>query len=222
MESNVKLKIGQPVELEMKNGDVILTYPSRIEALDQSTVQVATPLWGGRPVALADGQRVTVYFRADSQAWSFASEIVGKQHSREKPMIMLRRPGLIQGIGQRRYFPLDVQITPRRLSVLDDRTSAVTGFKAVIRRISGSELVLVAAAPLDVGTNLKFEFDLPNIQVTIKAMGQVTSTRAERSLGTFMFHITVGFVRISMADREAIVRYVLQNQAETLRQQRVT
>ncbi|OGO39684.1 MAG: hypothetical protein A2Z04_07350 [Chloroflexi bacterium RBG_16_57_9] len=222
MDSKVKLEVGQAVELEMKNGGIILNYPSNIEALDRSSIQVATPIWAGRPVALPTGQRVTVYFRLDRKAWSFESEVVGKQQGREKPVTVLKQPKLIQEIGQRRYFPLDVQITPARLSILDDRVGATMGYKAVIRRIGGSEVTLSSVDSLDVGTNIKFELNLPNGQTNIKAMGQVMSVRPERVQGDFVFNMRVILVRISLADREALVRYILQGQATAVRQQKLT
>lgn len=222
MDSKVKLEVGQAVEMEMKNGGIILNYPSKIEALDRSSLQVATPMWAGRPVALATGQPVTVYFRLDRKAWSFTSEVVGKRQGQEKPVTVLKQPKLIQEIGQRRYFPLDVQITPGRLSILDDRVGATTSNKAVIRRISGSEVTLSSPDSLDVGTNIKIEINLPNSQTPIKAMGQVMSVRPERVQGEFVFNMRVILVRISLPDREVIIRYVLQGQSAALRQQKLT
>jgi len=222
MDSKVKLEVGQTVELEMKNGGIILNYPSNIEALDRSSIQVATPMWAGRPVVLATGQRLTVYFRLDRKAWSFASEVIGKQQGREKPVTVLKQPKLIQEIGQQRYFPLDVQMTPDRLFILDERMGATKVNNVVIRRISGSEITLSSPDSLDVGANIKLEFKLPNRQTPIIAMGQVMSVRPERVQGQFVFNMNVILVRVSYADREAIIHHVLQGQAAAVRQQKFT
>lgn len=204
------------VEIEIERRGRTTRYASRILGADSRVISLELPFEKGRPVRLVAGQSLNVYLKGRGKLWHFSTKVLGARVT-PRPMLFVPRPAELIRVERRQYARADVRITPTYLMLLDRRRNRGYGLQATIRNVGGGGVMFVSPYLVDVGKTIKMAFELPDGYGEVKAIGVVIYNRLAREIGHATHAMGVAFTRISSANREAIIRFVLHRQSQMAR-----
>jgi c-di-GMP-binding flagellar brake protein YcgR len=208
-------KIGGAISLEVvDNGGGPRTFPSRVEDVLPDRLVVGMPMRAGMFVILPAGAPVMATIAREDATYVLPARVLGY---RTEPfrLLELGAAGPIERRQQRHHVRLDITLTPRRAAVLGpDQTE--TPLRCTIVNLSAGGVRLRMAQPLEVDQRLRLTIELPSaglFAMTARVL-RVTTYQAERSTS---YEAGCRFLDLTVRDRDAITRFVLQTQAELIR-----
>jgi c-di-GMP-binding flagellar brake protein YcgR len=209
-------KIGGAISLEIvEDGGGPRTFPSRVEDILPDRLVVGMPMRAGMFVILPAGVRVMAAVAREDATYVLPTRLHGYRNEPFR-LLELGAAGPVERRQQRHHVRLDITLTPRRATVLGpDQTE--TPLRCTIVNLSAGGLRLRTPQPLEVDQRLRLTIDLlpsAGLFATTARVLRVTTYQAERS--TF-YEAGCRFLDLSVRDRDAITRFVLQTQAEYIR-----
>ncbi|MFZ5814135.1 MAG: flagellar brake protein [Bacillota bacterium] len=211
-------KINQKISLRIPKGSWEGLYATYVEAIDQQTITVAEPMYGGATIPLLKGEEVMIEFVDGGERLAFSTQVLGRSQE-VVPVVTLALPGPggIHRYQQRDFVRLDTNL-PLSYAVLPAGKPEAKGEQGeepekVYHRgrtldISGSGAQIVAHEAYPMGTKLELLLQLSGATLTLQA--QVV--RLAQQAGPREFWLGVRFVQLDERDRERIVRFIFSEQ----------
>lgn len=211
------LSVNQPIDIM----DGPHSYSSRVEEIEASRVVVAAPVSEGLVVHLPVGVWVTVIcLRTDpvgAGRYEGDTRVVG--HGRgQPPLLYLENPATWRKIQLRNFVRTEAVLPISYRVIQEEGAVTTTSVRAETRDISGGGVRLIQRQPLDEGTMIEIFVKLPEGSVAATGIVEwagipgaaVPKPGEPRDIG-------VRFDKIDERDRDRIVRFVFQKQAELRR-----
>lgn len=216
------LRVNHPVEIV----DGPKSYASRVEGVERTRVTVAAPMAGGSLVYLPVGRVVTLAcLRTDPMyagRYEAETEVLG--HSRtEPPFVFLAAPTVWRKVQLRNYVRVQATLPVACRRVEEDGQEG-EAFQAETQDISGGGLRLILKSPLKAGAALQVLLHLPEGPVFaggkvewVGIPGGQPLMEGETVKSGEPVVAGIRFTEIDERDRDRIVRFVFQRQAEMRR-----
>jgi hypothetical protein len=168
------------------------------------------------------GESVVLDFTDSSGTYFLETTVVAAHAGIEQRVVLdVRRAALVQ---LRRFVRVPVLITPLRLEVLRDGWRPVAG---QVLDVSVGGLGLLVAEPLEAGSSLRAEIDLPGRYGKLVVTGEVVAPpgpaegRAERVGSAPLYRRGVAFAPLAMEDLHRLQRALYARQVELRRSARL-
>lgn len=219
-EVNQKLEV-RPARPSTGHGDTRARYASRVEAVEESVLKIASPVSGGELVPLAPGQRIVVSFSASDSSYEFEAEILAR-HREPIPVLVITKPSSVTRVQRREAFRLDVSV-PVKYRTVDpaapEGTAETTERTGRTRDLSEGGALIISDEPDDAdsvarGRHLLAAFAIPDDQPPVEARCQVVRSTPQTGGRRAM---AVRFVVISQRSKDRIVSYLFRIQRERIR-----
>lgn len=207
------LRINARLELELLGAREPARYRTRVEDVAEDEFRVALPTAGGGPAPLVAGDPVRGYLSAGHAIYVFDTVVLGRD-SAEPPSLRLRVPQHFERLQRRHFVRIDARLPARYVPVLPagPGSDPPAPRKTQTVDISGGGVALYLAEPFEPGTLLDVFIDLPDTLVS--ATAEVVRIIRSDDRG----HLAgLRFVDIRERDRDAIVRFIFQEQRERRR-----
>jgi c-di-GMP-binding flagellar brake protein YcgR len=208
--------VGAPLTLEFERDDTPQALASRVEDGGQAGLTVGMPLRTGMVVLIPVGASVNVVVRRPDAAYALPTRVAAHRHS-PLPLLDLTPTGPARRLQRRTYVRLPLLLTPTRLTLLAADGAAAAPVAAVIVDLSGGGVRLRGRQPFVVGQRLRLEAALPEpggaLAVTL-AVVRIDAVPAERGV---VHEAGCCFLDLTERERDRLVRFVLQRQAQQAR-----
>ncbi|CUH96107.1 hypothetical protein P22_2195 [Propionispora sp. 2/2-37] len=192
---------------------------SRIEDITEEYMVIAMPMTKGYPVIIPNGSVVLGRVVSKGQVYQFESRVLGKRIS-PLPVWLLTLPTNIVKVQQRSFVRLDI-VLPAKMQVLtpDNETdeASLSDNRVFTKNISGGGLCLITGEPVDIGTQLQMEVEIPEQEV-LRVIGRVARVEKPQN-DRQLFWIGVEFLDVSESIRSRIIRFVFKKQLEQRQKQ---
>lgn len=215
------LELNQRIELEVHDGEYAGTYLSRVEEIGEKDLKVAIPVDRGTIVPLRLKTAVTVTFLGKDAVYSGNTFVIGRFMD-PIPILVLLKPEDFCRIQRRDYVRVDTSL-PIKIKIIEEQkteicTKVISGYS---RNVSGGGM-MVAVEVSDVGkvkisldSSVEIEFEIPDIAVSIRAIGEIVRLDKQRSpKETEELILGVCFTLVEEKEREHIISYVFRRQRE--------
>lgn len=205
------LKVNQLIEIEMDQNGKKVFLASRIEAIEERYMLIATPIRRGIPLLLPSGSPIVVQFRKGNTFFSFESEIMGR-YLRPIPLWMIKKPVSIYRVPQKRSsvrLPINLPVQYQYLDRDDDSL-----YEGVTIDISATGILFSSAQSCDWGEKLKVDLFLGKDNIISSAAKVV---RTEDKGGLTRYRIAVEFEDMPEIERDRIFKFMFDKQREWIR-----
>ncbi|WP_164917227.1 flagellar brake domain-containing protein [Clostridium sp. JN-9] len=204
MTSKAELKLNSKIDVIYKEE----VYVSNVQDIDSENIAISIPVKEGMYLPLSLGERVSVIFYADGDAYKFKTIVTGRKRDNIY-VILLKYPSNIVKIQRRNYVRIETLIDVN--CTLADDTKKTDIFDAVVTDISGGGLKIVTKKHLRMGSNLIINLPIKEENLVLK--GRVV----RHELNVDKKHVCgIAFKDMLNENREKIIRYIF----ELMREQR--
>jgi c-di-GMP-binding flagellar brake protein YcgR len=209
-------KVGSAIAIEVvqKAGE-IQTFPSRVEDILPDQLVVGMPMRMGMFVVLPAGMPVKVSVTREDATYLLPARVRGYRADPVR-LLELLATGPVERRQQRHYVRLDVSMTPRRATVLSDNRTE-TPFACTIVNISAGGIRLRTLTLLEVDQRLRLNIDLSTAAGLFAMTARVLRVVAHQTERGTYYEAGCRFLDLSVRDRDAITKFILQTQAEHIR-----
>lgn len=217
-----ELEIGTKLELELKgntNGKKGLVLVSEFEWFaGENEAVIAAPIFEGSIVPLHLGTVMDVYFikkrENDYSLYKFNAAVIGREVSDNLQMLRIQLRGELENVQRRNYYRLNcsVQVQYRIVEEMNDELNEGIPYKKTFtNNISGGGISLMLEEKIEVGRILECEMEAGQDKI-IKFFGKIIRYERSELEGKFRFEAGIAYIRINDNDREAVVRYIFEEQ----------
>lgn len=217
-----ELKIGTKLELEIFNDDGIrldYTMVSEFEWLTgENTAIIAAPIHEGAIFPVHMGTVINIYFNNkkdnDINLFRFKASVSGRETNENLALLKIDIESGIEKVQRRKYYRLDCSV-PVRYRVVnsfsDNRNEKIEFKKTITGNLSGGGICLLLEEKIEIGKLVECEINIdPNRM--IRTFGKVVRFDNSKIEGKFKYEVGIAFVKINDNDREAVVRYIFDEQ----------
>ncbi|MDP2952022.1 MAG: flagellar brake protein [Chloroflexota bacterium] len=208
--------VHQRIRIQVKDDGSARAYPSRIEDVVGQRLAVAMPMERGSYVPLRQGQPVTVFLEGSTLAYRYFETEVTGTNMQPTPLLLLRLPNQIKRLERRQYTRVDVEIAPRSFTFWQDGEQKP--MPVVIINLSGGGLMLQGEEVLPEGMLFDAFFELPRGFGVVQVRGRVVRSQQRAEDPAPTYGIGASFINIRYTQRENIIKFVLSQQAQLIRQ----
>jgi len=186
---------------------------SRIEAIEEDYLLIATPIRQGIPLLISPGVEIVVQFRWRDTLFAFNSKVLDRR-LRPIPVWMIKRPVEFFRIAQKRSsVRLNINL-PLRFQYLerDDHTI----YKGLTVDISAGGILFSSTQPCDVGEKIKVELYLTDDNI-VSVVAKVVRAFDKDEGALRGYRVAVEFEDITEIERDRIFKFVFDKQREWIR-----
>ncbi|BAD40471.1 conserved hypothetical protein related to flagellar biosynthesis [Symbiobacterium thermophilum IAM 14863] len=187
-------------------------YSTYLEALEDSTIRVAHPMFGSALIPLMPGDEVMVEYVYNGERVGFAAQVL-QRVTEETPALILTRPGPgdIRRQQLRNFVRLDISLpieyAPGGRKAGEEEPELLPGRTV---NISGGGALIVTGESYPPGTRLDLVLHLPDrvIPVEAEVVRHVPVAVVPGSGDPVQTRLGVRFTQIEERDREQIIRFI--------------
>lgn len=218
----MKLKEIQPgtkLELEIMNSignNPKITLVSEFEwAESDSEAVIAAPIHDGAVFPVHIGAHINIFFIYKEDLYKFSAKVLGRRAGDNIALLKIEVKSEFERIQRRQFFRFEysVPFKYRVFDLSDDKLNAApSAFRNTITRdLGGGGLCFLAEEEIDMNGIVEGELDLGGNE-KVKFIGRVIRVK-KRDLETrFKYEIGIEFYEIENRNREAIIKYIFQEQ----------
>ena len=217
-----KLEIGTKLELELLDDageklDLMLVSEYEWHEENNSAV-IAAPIHEGKIYPLHIGAVMNVYFlkRRESEInlYKFSAMVKARGKSENLHFIRIEQLDRISRVQRRRYFRLDCSLRVKYRvvnNVTCDQNIDDIFLESIANNLSGGGLNLMLEERIEKGKFVECKVFLDDIH-KVNFTGQVVTSERRDIESKFKYEVGITFVKISNGEREAVVRYIFEEQ----------
>lgn len=187
-------------------------YSTYLEALEDSTIRVAHPMFGSGLIPLMPGDEVMVEYIYNGERVGFPAQVL-QRVTEEIPALILTRPapGDIRRQQLRNFVRLDISLpieyAPSGLTVGEEGAELLPGRTV---NISGGGALIVTGEPHPVGARLDLVLHLPDrlIPAEVEVVRHEPVPVVPGSGDVQEPRLGVRFTQIDERDRDQIVKFI--------------
>lgn len=195
-------RIGMRVNIEINVDEGRKNYPSKIEDFQGEDLILSMPMKGRNPVPIGTGEIINIFFLKDHVFYCLRGQVV-KSIYEPVPLIQVKPIDFVYK-NQRNFFRLMVT-EPVEVSL--ENNEEIRGF---FRDLSAGGALLVLPRELKPGTLVSFK--VPVLTESIEVTAKVVRHERDGHRDVNPHYVAVEFVNISEADRDEIIKYLLEEQ----------
>ncbi|HHU82665.1 MAG TPA: hypothetical protein GXZ26_06645 [Firmicutes bacterium] len=214
----MKIQEGDPVILEIRTKDGVKKFRSRILKIYISGFVIAEPLYMGRPLDLAAGQRVEGHIMKKDAVYGFSSRIRYGETEGGRRSLILSWPEEWKRIQRRNdvrleiRVPVEVWVEERidekkymRLIEGTTRDLSAGGAKVESKRKINAEQVLL---------NLFFPEEKISLPARVLRTGTYIAVDPKTKKTKMLYWTSLKFLAIQEEKKQQILRFIFQKQQE--------
>src|SRR5690554_5799614 len=214
----MKIQEGDPVILEIETKDGVKKFRSRILKIYISGFVIAEPLYMGRPLDLAAGQRVEGHIMKKDAVYGFSSLIRYGETESGRRSLILAWPEEWRRIQRRQDVRLEIRIpvevwaeekgdekTYMRLIEGTTRDLSAGGVKIETKEKINAEQVLL---------NLFFQDEKITLPAKVLRMGTYVAIDSKTKKTRMHYWTSMKFLAIQEEKKQQILRFIFQKQQE--------
>jgi len=191
-------------------------YISQLEEiLDDGSILVGAPIHEGKIIPLSVGGQVKAYFILPKGFFAFKGEITARQKHNKIFLLKISVLGSIEKIQRREYYRFDCLMPVKIKIVKEAETDTVIEdnpwIDTLIRDISGGGVALLTNEAYHLDDIIELHFDLDG--QAIKTLGKIVRSKVFEQ-DTQKFDIGVFFHKMSMKDRDTVIKFIFQRQSK--------
>lgn len=211
------LRAGDLVELEHTEEHRRRVYASRVQDVAETTVTLSAPRQESAIVPLRVGDQLAVVVRKRPYTYRYLTPVLERRSS-PFPVIIVNRPHRVFRYQRREFHRAAVDLPCSFEGVARGRPApAILSRTGRIVNISGSGCRVEAPRPHARASFAVLEFHLPEEAAPIRATAQIVGRTHRRGSHTGPESFGCHFIEIPRADRERIVRFVLESERRVVR-----
>ncbi|MCC7365615.1 MAG: flagellar brake protein [Dehalococcoidia bacterium] len=206
---------GLIIQLEVRVGDRVETYSTRVEDVTEEQFAVLVPMRGHqhRPVPAGTGLRIR--YGHGNQPLTFVTTSLGASPDGE--LLFLAPPRHIEHSDRRSAFrlPMALPLIALYRMVIDGQSEEPVDLKATIVDLSEGGACLSTRNPIALHEWLGIEFELPGggpLRARLRVVGVESP-----GFGRVNLRVHCMFADIRLSDRDRIARYLMRRQIELRR-----
>jgi len=217
-----ELKIGTRIGLVVSSEIPVNDRPSLVSefewADEDNQAYIAAPILEGVIYPIKIGANIEAYFIEKLELYKFNAEVLNRGVKDNIALLKIKIIGGFERIQRRQYFRFDcsVFIKYREINIFEDEEENQILKKALTRDLSGGGLCLLTDVKLETGKILGFELKLDE-NLSINFLGTIIRTSLSDRNEKYNYEIGISFKKIENKDREALIRYIF-NEQRKLRQ----
>ncbi len=205
------LEIGMKLDIELNGeNEKGKFYPSKVlEIIEPDELIIGGPMKKSQLVLLHKGEAIKVYYNVENRGkYSFDAEIISREYKRIY-ILRTKRTSNVRRIQLRDYFRLPVTLDVEKRFTLKGQNKETITELCEAKDLSGGGMKLYCKYEHVVGDEIQWKFKLnDNVlegKATVIRVEEIDSFNYKYSLG-------VSFTEISDKDREAIIKYIFEQQ----------
>jgi c-di-GMP-binding flagellar brake protein YcgR len=217
-----ELEIGTKLEIELFNeaGDRIeQVLVSEFEMLSASNaIVIAAPIFEGSVIPLHLGRVMNVYFiqrkEEDIHLYRFSAVVRAREMSGNLHTLIVEMQGQLEKVQRRSYYRLNcsVQIQYRIVDSMNEVYNDNIPFKkSFSNNISGGGISFMLEEKVEIGRLVECEL-FTSQDKKVRFFGKIIRYERSELEGRFKYAAGIAYVKINDNDREAVVRYIFNEQ----------
>ena len=223
-----QVMVGSKLELECFDNNGERLEPTLISEFEwnegENMAAIAAPIFEGHIVPLPVNSEINIYFIIKNESlyslYKFSAIIMSRLVVDNLHILMVKKQGDIVKVQRRNYFRLDcfVEVRYRILDPNgDDPNDRKRSFiNTLTNNLSGGGVSIMLQEIIPTGTIIECEmFNDQNRKVTF--FGKVMRYEEIGKDGKYKYEAGIAYIEISDSDREAIVKYIYDEQRKLLR-----
>ncbi len=217
-----ELVIGTKLELEIFNDAGIRLEHTLISEFEwfagDNEAIIAAPIFEGNILPVRIGTVMNMYFTIKKENYinlfSIRAVVRGREVSENLSLLRVELQGDIRKVQRRRYYRLDcsVRVQYRLVDSMNAVHNEDIPYKSTIaNNLSGGGIGLLLEEKIDVGRLIEcvlFEDQARKV----KFFGKVIRYEKSETEGKFKYEAGIAYIKINDNDREAVVRYIFNEQ----------
>jgi c-di-GMP-binding flagellar brake protein YcgR len=217
------IKTGIKLELEVfdsLNEKVTPLFASQFEqALDEETAIIAAPIFEGVIFPIHRGWLMNIFFLESGDFYRFKAKVISRLRKGNLSFLKIKILSGIERVQRREFFRYEC-ILPVKYRVVEDLINSDDKTKipkdAVTKNISGGGVCIRLDEELDINKLIKCDLSLSKTK-KIRFYGKVVRKNKLDDNTTFKFEAGVLFEKIEYSDKEAIVRFIFEEQRKLIK-----
>ncbi|MGE5615190.1 MAG: flagellar brake protein [Bacillota bacterium] len=216
------LRTGTKLEIEIFDqfGDKAEpTLVSQVEWIEgDNTAVIAAPIVRGNVISIPADTVINVYFvgmeRGTYNLYKFNAEVRGMDISNNLYVLRIETRSMIERVQRRRYFRLDcyVEVRYKLVESLDDNSDYK---KTIAKNLSGGGICMKINEKIKPGSILACEMSFESNK-EVRFYGKVVRFEETGNESRYRYEAGVAYIDIDERDREAIIRYIFNEQRKLL------
>lgn len=207
------LRVNQLIEVEMDYNGKRVVLSSRIEAIEEEYLLIATPIRQGIPLLISPGTNIVVQFRWRDTLFAFNSEVVSRR-LRPIPVWIIKKPVEFFRIAQKRSCVRLAINLPLRFQYLDRNDETI--YKGLTVDISAGGILFSSTQACNAGEKIKVELSLTE-NSKVSSVAQVVRAFDKKEGALRGYRVAVEFEDITEIERDRIFKFVFDKQREWIR-----
>jgi c-di-GMP-binding flagellar brake protein YcgR len=219
------IKIGTRLELEVfdnLNKKITPLFTSQFEqVIDKDTAVVAAPIFEGVIFPIHRGWRMDVFFLESSDFYKFEAKVMGRVKRGKLSFLKIKVLSEIVRVQRRDFFRFEC-ILPVKYRVVEDyldddeEDTAELTKDAVTKNISGGGVCIKLSEELGINKLIECELSLSKSK-KIRFLGKVVRKSTVDENVPLKFEVGVLFTKINYKDKEAIIRFIFEEQRKLIK-----
>jgi c-di-GMP-binding flagellar brake protein YcgR len=205
MADAVELRPGMRLMVASSSGALTGYFGSSIRQIDKNGLLIDTPRLDGEELALAAGQRLTMFLALHGRMYQFDTRV-----RRADLQVLLDEPDEVKRTERRAFYRLTLTV-PCQMTIETPEDDEPEPQETTILDLSGGGVRMRTDQELAPGARLHLEFLLDGAPIALAAE-VISSSRLGGRSSRSEAHCT--FTSISRADQDLIVRFIFQKQRE--------
>lgn len=170
----------QPITIDILNGRVHESFPSRIENRDEHTLTVLAPTADGCVINVMPRTSVRIGLPANDAYYSFNSLVLAANFD-ETPTLVVGKPSVIYRTQRRQHTRHRVEVDVRIGVVVDETSEPESLYEAVSCDISAGGIRIISAKRLEPGDLVYLETDSSDLFGRLTAVAEVLRSKESSS-----------------------------------------
>lgn len=221
-----ELEIGTKLELEIfdESGDRL--EPALISEFEWyeggNKAVIAAPIFEGNIVPLQIDSAINIYFIQKREnlksLYKFTAVIKDREISGNLHILVIEKQSEIVRVQRRTYFRLDCFIELKYLVIdttANNRYGDAPRKRALVDNLSGGGICLLLDEKINAGHIIECEL-FADQDRKIRFFGNVVRFEEIEKEGRYKYRAGIAYINISDSDREAIIRYIFNEQRKLL------
>ncbi|HEX2944694.1 MAG TPA: PilZ domain-containing protein [Clostridia bacterium] len=222
-----ELEMGSKLELELFDNNGVRTGKTLISEYewleDGNRIAIAAPISERRIVPVPAGSSMNIYFiKQDgsiASLFKFRAIVKARYDADKLKILLVEKQGEIVGVQRRNHFRLDtlLEVGYRTVGTVKGGYPGVKQFKKALSvNLSGGGICLLLDDELDKGDLIECNMTFDR-ERNIRFFGKIVRFDEADREGRYRYKAGVAYIEIAENDREAVVRYIFQEQRKLLR-----
>jgi c-di-GMP-binding flagellar brake protein YcgR len=217
-----ELEIGIRLEMELFNDDGTRFEPALVSEMEccagAHEAVIAAPILQGKVFPVQIGTAMNLYFLNKKDAainlYKFSAVVKSREMSGNLLLLRVEQQSEIEKVQRRMFFRLDcsIQVQYRQVDSIKTEHNEDIAFKSTITdNISGGGLSMKLEEKIDTDSLLECEI-FTSHNKKVRFFSRVIRCEKIDMEGKSKYKVAIKYVKITEKDREAIVRYIFNEQ----------